>query len=354
MYMVRPVATSDIPALEAMWSGATPGVHALPRTRRTIGMTVERSVASFAARPEAPLEESYFFVLESVSDGAVAGTAGISATAGASGAFFAFRNEVLSQVSRELNISYNVNVLMLCSDLTSYSQLSGFFVRDGKGNGYQNDGRNGGSAFSDEAALLSRARLMYAALAPQRFSEKFFASISGVTDASGRSAFWEALGRKFFQMDFHDVERMIEGARNRTLIAELMPHYPVYVPLLSQEAQDALAQVHEAAELPFHILSDEGFELDEYIDIFDGGPILRAPGNALRSFSQSLERTVSGMHGQGEDLETYLVATTRENDFRAMLVQCPSPELSEDICLPDEAMRCLDVMRGDSVFCVGL
>ncbi|GAB3549286.1 arginine/ornithine succinyltransferase subunit alpha [Noviherbaspirillum agri] len=348
MYMVRPATTSDIPALEAMWSGATPGVHTLPRTRKTVELAIERSVASFAARPDMPQEESYFFVLESTADRSIAGSAGISATAGASGAFFAFRNEVVSQVSRELNISYNVNVLMLCSDLTSYSQLSGFFMRERNSAGERK--------YSEEAALLSRARLLYAAHAPQRFGEKFFASISGVTDANGRSAFWEALGRKFFQMDLQEVEHMIEGARNRTLIAELMPHYPVYVPLLSQEAQDALARVHAAAELPFHILSEEGFELDEYIDIFDGGPILRAPRNALCSFSQSLERMVTGAEGamDSEDLETYLVATAREDNFRAMLVRCPSPELSEDIAMPDEAMRSLEVTRGDTVLCVKL
>ncbi|HZW13055.1 MAG TPA: arginine N-succinyltransferase [Noviherbaspirillum sp.] len=346
MYVVRPVAISDIPTLEAMWAGATPGVHSLPRTRKTIELAVERSVASFAARPDTPLEESYFFVLESTVDRSIAGTAGISATAGASGVFFAFRNEVLSQVSRELNISYNVNVLMLCSDLTSYSQLSGFFMRD----------RSTVERPVDEAAaLLSRSRLMYAALAPQRFSEKFFASIAGTTDENGRSAFWEALGRKFFQMDFLEVEHMIEGARNRTLIAELMPHYPVYVPLLPEDAQEALARVNGAAELPFHILSNEGFELDEYIDIFDGGPILRAPRNALCSFSQSLERmVVDASSSETESIETWLVATVREEHFRSMLVQCPSPELSEDIALPEQAMRCLDVARGDTVLCVRL
>ena len=48
------------------------------------------------------------------------------------------------------------------------------------------------------------------------------------------------------------------------------------------------------------------------------------------------------------------VATARQENFRAMLVRCPSPELSEDIALPDQAMRCLDVARGDTVLCVGL
>ena len=337
MFVVRPVEASDIPALEALAEVATPGVHTLPRSRKTIERAVERSLASFTAHPDLPTDESYFFVLES--DDGIAGAAAIAATAGSSGTFFAFRNDVIHQVSRDLNISHNVHALTLCSDLTGHSQLASYFLRDR-------------SRAGDEAVLLSRARLMFAAVAPHRFADKFFASMAGMTDATGRSPFWEALGRKFFQMDFLAAERMIEGARNRTLIVELMPHYPVYVPLLPGEAQAAMGQVHEEGELPFSILSEEGFEPDEYIDIFDGGPILRAHKNALRSFSGSLRRRVSAaMAGEGE---RYLVAVDNEDRFRATVATCPNPETSESVALPDDVKRRLGVTDGDAVLCVKL
>lgn len=340
MFVVRPVTTADIPALEKLASVVTPGVHTLPRTRKTIERAVERSIASFAAQPDMPTEESYFFVLESTEDNTVVGTAAIAATAGSTGTFFAFRNDVLSQVSRDLNISHNVHALSLCSDLTSHSQLSSFYMQDRRGAGH-------------EAALLSRARLLFAAVAPQRFGERFFASMSGMTDADGHSPFWEALGRKFFQMDFLEAERMIEGARNRTLIVELMPHHPVYVPLLPGAAQAAMGQVHAEGELPFRILSDEGFEPDEYIDIFDGGPILRAHRNALRSFSQSMLRTaVAGEDGATRG--TYLIATGREENFRAVVADCSAPEMSECVALAPDVLHTLDVVQGDSVLCVKL
>ncbi|OWW19616.1 arginine N-succinyltransferase [Noviherbaspirillum denitrificans] len=339
MYVVRPVEAADIPALEAMANVVTPGVHTLPRTRATIELAVERSVASFKSQPDVPTEESYFFVLQSVKEGTIAGTAAIAATAGASGTFFAFRNDVLSQVSRDLNISHNVHALTLCSDLTACSQLSSFYLRNRVEAG-------------DEAALLSRTRLLFAAVAPHRFGEKFFASMSGITDANGRSPFWEALGRKFFQMDFLEAERMIEGARNRTLIVELMPHYPVYVPLLPGDAQAAMGQVHTEGELPFHILTDEGFQPDEYIDIFDGGPILQAHKNALRSFSQSAIRTVAARTNDDSPSGEFLVATVREERFRA--VMCAVSGQSDLAALDEQAMRALDVAPGDSVLCVKL
>lgn len=341
MHLVRPVQTSDIAALEALAATATPGVHTLPRTRASIERAVERSVAAFGSHPDLPTDESYVFVLVSAADGAIAGTAAISATAGSSGTFFSFRNDVLNQVSRDLDISHNVHALMLCSDLTGHSQLSGFALRNL---------RNAGA----EAQLLSRARLLYAAVAPHRFSDRFFASMPGMTDAGGRSPFWEALGRKFFGMEFLEAERMIEGARNRTLIVELMPPYPVYVPLLPGEAQAAMGQVHAEGELPFRILSDEGFEPDEYIDIFDGGPILQAHRNALRSFSDASTRSVATGPDEGRARTACLVAAVREDGFRAVLTTCAAPDLSDSIWLDEDARRALDATARDAVLCVTL
>lgn len=350
MYIVRPVEISDIAALASLAAVASPGVHTLPKTLAAITRAVERSIASFATPVVIPSEESYMFVLESTLDQSIAGTAAISATAGSNGTYFAFRNDVMQQVSRDLNISHSVHALTLCSELTSHSQLSGFFVR-----GWCNG--------SQEAALLSRARLLFAAILPQRFGDRFFVSLAGITDSQARSPFWEALGRKFFQMDFLEAERLIEGARNRTLIVELMPHYPVYVPLLPGDAQAVMGQIHPEGELPFRLLSEEGFEPDEYIDIFDGGPILQAHKHALRSFSTSFVRTVAAQLPPAADAAeatnsaapvTYLLATARADDFRATLFDCAPLEHAAGPRLPPQVLKSLKLAVGEPVLCVRL
>ncbi len=341
MFVVRPAALADIDALEAMAQVSMPGVHTLPRTREKIAASVERSVASFGAHVDIPSEESYLFVLEQRATGAIVGTAAIHASAGSNGTYFSFRNDVIQQVSRDLNISHSVHALTLCSELTAYSQLSGFYVANRAGAGL-------------EAALLSRARLLFAVLAPHRFGDRFFVPLAGVTDKHGHSPFWEALGRKFFKMDFLDAERIIGGARNRTLIVELMPHYPVYVPLLPGDAQAVMGQIHAGGELAFNLLTEEGFEADDYIDIFDGGPILQAHKNTLRSFSGSMVRdVVSAEPGKPADLMvSYAVAASNEQSFRAVTVACPAAEALDTIALTQEAQDALMVAPGDSVICV--
>ena len=340
MYVVRPVELADIPALEALVASAARGVHTLPRSRDKIERAVERSIASFAADVDIQGEESYIFVLESTHEREIHGTASVFATAGTNGTYFAFRNDVVQQVSRDLNISHSVHALTLCSELTAYSQLASFVVK----NGLQN--------MQEEAALLSRARLLFAAIAPHRFSDRFFVPLAGMTDANGESPFWNALGRKFFQMDFLDAERVIEGARNRTLIVELMPPYPVYVPLLPGDAQAAMGQVHPDGALPFGLLTEEGFEADEYVDIFDGGPILLAHKNALRTLRHSLLRKVV----IGNPLPAFsiplMLGNRHERSFRAVSAHCTLPEHDDTVCMSLEVAQQLNVAAGETVVCV--
>ncbi len=341
MYVVRPVETADIAALEALAAVAMPGVHTLPRSADRIELAVERSLASFAAQVDIPSEESYLFVLESLADRRIVGTASIFASAGSNGTYFSFRNDVIQQVSRDLNISHSVHALTLCSELTAYSHLSSFYV-------------DGAVQARPEAALLSRSRLLYAFQNPRRFGDRFFVPLAGVTDDNGESPFWNALGRKFFKMDFLEAERIIGGARNRTLIVELMPHYPVYVPLLPGDAQAVMGQIHPSGELAFNLLTAEGFEADEYVDIFDGGPILQAHKHALRTFTESQVlrvRTAPSTANRG-DRFNYAIANGAGAAFRAVTITCPDLDGVEAVALTPEVQDILRVADGDSVTCV--
>ena len=346
MYVVRPVEPADLDALESLLANSTPGVHTLPRTREAVAALIERSCASFAAHVDIPSEESYLFVLEEAGTRELLGTAAMHAQAGSNGTYFAFRNDVIQQVSRDLNISHSVHALTLCSELTAYSQLSGFTLRHREHAG-------------PEAALLSRARLLFAVLAPHRFGDRFFVPLAGVTDEGGQSPFWDALGRKFFKMDFLEAERIIGGARNRTLIVELMPHYPVYVPLLPGPAQAAMGQIHPDGELAFRLLTQEGFEADEYIDIFDGGPILQAHKNALRSFCGAMTRRVANQEGpatlpsrSGPDTMADYAVASGEHGFRAVVLRGPPLDATDALPLPPQAQKLLGVNPGEHVLCV--
>jgi arginine N-succinyltransferase len=61
--------------------------------------------------------------------------------------------------------------------------------------------------------------MMYIAANRRRFTPEVFTLLLGVSDATGASPFWEAVGRKFFGRDFTDVD-IASGGRSRTFIAK--------------------------------------------------------------------------------------------------------------------------------------
>jgi arginine N-succinyltransferase len=341
MYVVRPVEAADLPKLEALARRDNQRVHTLPQCREALARQVEQSVESFASKAEMPADERYTFVLEA-EDGALAGTASLVAQAGPGASFLSFRQDMMQQLSPDPDVCNDIETLMLCADLSAYSQLSGYHA-PGLALGHVHK------------SLLARSRLMYAALTPQRFAQKFFASLPGPTDRRKGSPFWDAIGRNFFHMDFMQAEALLEGTRNRALIVGLMPHYPVYVTLLPPEARLAIATVDPLAQATLDMLFVEGFEARDYVDICDGGPVLQASRHALKSCSSSLRRRVS-QRGQGSatGAQRYLVCNAREHGFRAIAASSGPVEQQEFITLSSDQRRLLDVGAGDEVVCVPL
>jgi arginine N-succinyltransferase len=122
--------------------------------------------------------------------------------------------------------------------------------------------------------LLSFARLMLIASDPVRFGPKAMAEIRGFTHADGRSPFWDAVGAKFFRMDYRRADAL--SARDHRFIADLMPRYPVYVSLLPDEARSVIARPHPDAEPALAMLQAQGFRYNQVVDIFDAGPTVEA------------------------------------------------------------------------------
>ena len=135
-----------------------------------------------------------------------------------------------------------------------------------------------------------------------------------------------------------------------------MPHYPVYVPLLPGDAQAAMGQIHPSGELAFNLLTAEGFEADDYIDIFDGGPILQAHKNSLRTFTGALQRRATvapELRDRGREPPVrYAISSGAEHNFRAVIADCAALEAQVTVALPAEVLDTLNIADGDTVICV--
>jgi arginine N-succinyltransferase len=343
MLFVRPGRLSDLDALAQMARAAQPVLHSLPHDRRALEARVALSEDSFRAQVDFPGEEVYLFVLEDSETGKLLGTASIVAAAGYAEPFYVFRNDALIHASRELHVNRKIHALTMSHELTGMSRLAGFYIDP--------------SLRGDAAAhLLSRARLMYIAANRRRFTPEVFSLLLGVTDEAGTSPFWEAVGRKFFGRDFAQIE-IASGGRSRTFIAEVMPSYPLYVPLLPDEAQRVIGEPNEKALLSYDIHLEEGFEPDRFVDIFDAGPVLTAQvdRSACVRFNETKTVRETSERAVGDEREScaYLVASNPEGDFRCVLAELPN-EGGQDAPLAGYARAALDVIHGDTVRCVPL
>jgi arginine N-succinyltransferase len=331
--LLRAARPSDIDAVERIAAASATGITTLPADRAQLLARLQRSEQAFASDDDASGEEIHLFVLEDLAAPGgprIVGTSGIAASAGFADRFYTYRNEMVVHASAALGASNRIHALHLCHDLTGHTLLTSFYIEP---------------AYEATLApqLLSRARLLFIAQFAERFSDRIAAESPGLADEAGRCPFWDAVGRRFFDMDYPQIERLT-GGRSKAFIAELMPQAPIYVPLLPEEAQWAIGQLHPVAELPFGILHDEGFDTETYVDIFDGGPIVEARLDRLRTVRHGQLATADAL--PATDAPWLLVTTTRRADFRATLVRQATPlaalppALQQRLGLgPDDAVR---------------
>jgi len=313
-FLVRPALATDIDALERFAIASAYGITTLPSDRAALLERLSRSARAFDNRDAATGDEIYLFVLEDVRGHRVIGTSGIAASAGLGRHFFSYRNEYVVHSGAEAGGHMRAHTLNLCQDLTGATLLTSFYIEP------EYEG-------TPAAQLLSRARLLFIAQFPERFAERIAAESPGLADERGHCPFWEAVGKKFFGMDYPEVERLAVG-RTKPFIGQLLPQSPLYVALLPQEAQWAIGQLHPVADLPFSILEDEGFDSDTYVDIFDAGPISDARVSTLRTVRSSrLARASIAAPGSKDSSEAprtwHLAATARLDHFRAVIAQVP-------------------------------
>lgn len=313
-FVLRAARSDDLDDLERLAHASAVGITTLPPDRAALGARLQLSTDSFASTDQPSGEEIYLFVLEDLQleragKPAVVGTCGITASAGFGSRFYCYRNETVVHASPALKARNRIHTLHLCHSLTGATLLTSFYIEPAYEAGLA-------------PQLLSRARLLFLAEFPELFSDHVASESPGLADAEGRCPFWDAVGRRFFEMDYPQAERLAMG-RSKSFIAELMPHSPVYVPLLPEEAQWAIGQLHPVAELPFSILQEEGFQSETYVDIFDGGPIVDARMSMLRTVTQSRPGPALWMAAGSPTAQHawHLVSNSRRNGFRAVLAR---------------------------------
>lgn len=333
MIIIRPIQHSDYDALHRIAVESGHGFTSLPVNEDLLKKRIAHAEESFTKEVTQPGNEGYLFVMEDTETGQVVGTSGIEAAVGLEDAFYHYHLGKVVHNSRELNIYNTVETLALCNDYTGATEICTLFLSESHRK--DNNGR-----------FLSRVRFLFIAEHMERFAETVIAEMRGVSDENGESPFWQWLEEHFFSMDFPTAD-YLTGIGKKVFIAELMPKYPIYVNLLSKEAQEVINKVHDKTVPALRLLEAEGFSRMGYVDIFDGGPTVEAQRDRIKTVCHSKKCQV--IIGEVSSTDKYIVCNSKVADFRAIQTSLSLRETANQVVITQAAADALQVSEGDWV-----
>lgn len=331
--LFRCALESDVEQINGLAKDSGIGMTTLPKNKQLLTKRILWSAESYQKEVEKPDNEYYLFVLEDLDSKKIVGTSAIEARVGYRVPFYSYKVSKRTRICHSLNIRSDYEILSLVNDNQGHSEICTLFLMPK----YRKN---------NNGLLLSKARFLFMAHAPHRFSPTVIAELRGISDAKGQSPFWTHVGAHFFHMPFAKADSLTL-ATNKQFIADLMPRNPIYVSLLPKEAQLAIGHPHPSALPAMNILLREGFRYNKYVDIFDAGPTIEAPLNEIKTIAHNRVMVIKNICDEVSNHD-FLLSNNQLN-FRAT-IGSTLLNLDQNTCtISKETADLLQVQCGDEL-----
>lgn len=256
MIRLRPVQKEDLTTLLEL--GKVPGFFNLPSEPDALMSRIEQSQRSFEGLE--PVLERRRFIFVAEENQKVLATAMVASQHGtASSPHFYFQVGQEQRYSSTINTGFIHGTLEMKLDMDGPSELGGLVVDPE----LRRDPRKIGK-------LISMVRFQYVAMHPKSFRERFIAELLPPLTEEGTSPLWEAIGRRFTNMDYWEADQLC--SKNKEFVLSLFPEGKIYTTFLSADAREAIGKVGKNTLPAVHMLTRIGFTYRHQVDPFDGGP----------------------------------------------------------------------------------
>ncbi|WP_375203231.1 arginine N-succinyltransferase [Hyphococcus sp.] len=326
---MRPVRREDFDAILELAKQSGGGMTNLPSDPEALRPRIEFAADSFTSNPSGPDGEVYTMVLEE--NGKVMGLSAVFSAVGLENGFVNYRINKTVHASKQLKKRIERRLLVPTHDFTGASEVGSLFLSP--------EARGGGFG-----KFLAKARYLFIAQHRDLVADPVCAELRGWRAPDGKQPFWESLGKLFFDMEFEDAD-LANSAMGNQIISDLMPRHPIYVALLPEDAKDCLGKPHDSAAPAYSMLLKEGFAFNRYIDVFDGGPLVDARIDDIKTIKESRLHPVE--IGDPEDAPLQLMAAGRLTSFR--VTRAPGKIDGEAMVISKEAAATLGVKSGDEI-----
>lgn len=277
MYILRSVAEKDLKDLYNL-SNLMVFIN-LPPDQDIIESKIESSLKSFKNPSKDLWENYYIFVLEDDEKGEVLGCSMIHSQHGTEEEpHFFLKVSQESKFSHTINTGFIHGTLKLGLDTDGPTEIGGLILNPSFRGNPEKLGKQ-----------LSFVRFLYMALYPERFKSQVHSELMPPFDSKGNSPLWEAIGRRFMNMDYHEAD--ILSRSNKEFILSLYPAENIYQTLLPYDARDAIGKVGKETEPVRKMLESIGFKYTYEVDPFDGGPHYRCELSKIKPIKNRIQAT---------------------------------------------------------------
>ncbi len=310
MILLREIQERDVDALEGF--AQIPGFINLTKDKAAIREKIRRSRSSFKEQLDDKLDGKYIFVAEDLSSHKVIGTSLIAARHGTEGSpHFYFQVGSEERFSDTIQTGFIHGTLRLKADTDGPSEIGGLVLDPDQRNSDARVGRQ-----------ISFVRFLFLALNRNLFKRKILAELMPPLNEEGRSPLWEAIGRRFTNMDYWEADQLCQ--KDKTFIFSLFPSGKIYTTFLSADARNAIGKVGRDTEPVLHMLKKIGFSYKNQIDPFDGGPHLWANVENIRPVKRVAQLLFADSVGSlsKQRVESGLLCKAKQisGEFRAVAV----------------------------------
>jgi arginine N-succinyltransferase len=263
MFILRSVKPDDLRELLKLSHNMT--FINLPPDEEIISSKIESSIKSFKHPSKHLWENYYIFVLENDESSEILGVSMIHAQHGTEEEpHFYLSVGTESKFSQTINTGFVHGTLKLGLDTNGPTEIGGLIL-DPDSRGHKDK----------LGKQLSFSRFLYLASHPERFKPMIHSELMPPLDKLGNSPLWEAIGRRFLNMNYHEAD--VLSRNNKEFILSLYPSENIYQTLLPMEARESIGKVGKETEPVKRMLESIGFKYTFEVDPFDGGPHYRCP-----------------------------------------------------------------------------
>ncbi|AWV91088.1 arginine N-succinyltransferase [Bradymonas sediminis] len=258
MFLLREALPTDLDQLRGL--ARTLNTLNLPDDSARLKRLVQISRESFDGTYRKPRFRDYLFVLEDVAEKRLIGSCLIIAQHGTHerpAVYYDVHNE--QKYSSTLDKLIIHRVLQLRFDYDGPTEIGGLILAPEYRAHPLKLGR-----------ILSFVRFLFIGLHRDLFRDEVVAELLPPLNDDGTSDLWDCLGRNFTGLNYREADLLSRD--NVEFIRNLFPSKPIYTALLPEHVRKIIGVVGEKTVPARRMLEKIGFEWDNSIDPFDGGP----------------------------------------------------------------------------------